>query len=135
MKTAEITSKKAIVWMSGMGFIFGASSLLVLIIAILNGLINDIGISSLSLPVFCSILLAFLPKLAKNKIRSSYFGLTGAIRWFVFGSLVGVLYIFKEVFSKNELLPSSITGILFLLTSFILYWLFFEQGIKTNKIK
>lgn len=114
----------------GHGFIFGASNLLGLIIAILNGLINDIGVSSLLLPVFCSILLAFLPKVAKNKIRSTYFGLTGAIRWFIFGSLVGAFFIFREVISEYGFLSSSITGILFLVASFILYWLLFEQGIK-----
>lgn len=128
MRAVEIINKKAILWMTGMGFIFGISSLLVCIIAILNGLIDDMGVSSIILlPVSCSIVFAFVPNVAKSKVRSSYFGLVGAIRWFVFGSMTGGLYVFKEVTSDNKLLPSSMVGILSLLTFLIVYWLLFEK--------
>jgi hypothetical protein len=121
-----MTNTKNILWLGFLGLIFGLSYLLVCLIAVLTEFVDDLGISLLFLPLITPLVLPAVAMITKREFGRVHYGMGGAIRWFVMGSVFGILYIVRVAFVKDETLPSDILGISLLLSSFIVYFLLFE---------
>jgi hypothetical protein len=122
----DMTNTKSILWLGFLGLIFGLSYLLVCLIAVLTKFVDDLGISLLFLPVITPLMLPVVAMITKREFGPLHYGMGGAIRWFVMGSVSGILYIVRVAFVKDETLPSDILGISLLLSNFIVYFLLFE---------
>jgi hypothetical protein len=128
-----MTNTKNILWLGFLGFLFGLSNLLVCIIAVLTKFVDDVGVSILFLPLITPLILPAVALITKREFGRVHYGMGGAIRWFILGSVVGILYIVRVAFVKDETLPSDILGISLLLSNFIVYCLLFEIKLRRTK--
>lgn len=122
----EMANKRTNIWLGVMGAVFGISSLFICVFAIIAGIIEDLGISLLVLPIIVPVMLIVFRRVTKYKFRDAHFGIGGVIRWIIFGSITGMAYIVRIVIGDTGFI-SSVYGMLLLLSLFVIYWLLFEQ--------
>jgi hypothetical protein len=130
-----MTNTKNILWLGFLGLIFGLSILLVCIIAVLTEFVDDLGISILFLPLITPLILPAVAMTTKREFGHVHDGMGGAIRWFVLGSVVGILYMLRVAFVKDETLTSDVLGIGLFLSNFIAYFLLFEIKLKPRRTR
>ena len=107
-----------------LGYLFGMFALIICIIAVVTGIVEDMSIALLALPVISPILLILFRHISKCVWGDELYGYAAFRRWAAMGAMVGCLYTVK-VFLEDKMAYPGLLGVFLLLLSLLAFWLIF----------
>jgi len=113
-----------------LGYLYGVFALVMCVIAVATGIVKDMGMAVLALPVVCPTLLIFFRHFSKSVWEEELYGSGAFLHWTTMGVISGSLYILK-VFLEDQVAYAGLIGMFLLLVFLLTFWLiFFYKGRK-----
>ena len=110
-----------------LGYLFGMFALSICIVAVAAGIVEDMGISLLALPIVCPVLLVLFRHFSKDAWGEILYGRGAFVRWSVIGALTGFLYTIR-VLLEQQVDHFGIFGVVLLVVFLFVFWLIFFKG-------
>jgi len=118
-----------------LGYLFGMFALIVCVAAVVMGIVEDMGISLLLLPVICPVILNLFARLSKYTWEKYMYGQGAFWRWSLIGLLAGLFYTIR-VYLGEQAMRSGLFGALMIFVLLSLFWLiFFLKRGQLNEIE
>ncbi len=113
-----------------LGYLYGVFALVMCMVAVATGIVEDMGIAVLALPIVCPILLILFRHFSKSVWEEELYGDGAFFHWTMMGVIAGSFYIIK-VFLEDQVAYAGLIGMLLLLVFLLAFWLmFFYKGRK-----
>lgn len=110
-----------------LGYLFGMFALSICIVAVVAGIVEDMGISLLALPIVCPVLLVLFRHFSNDALGEELYGRGAFVRWSVMGSLTGLFYTIRIIL-EERVTHAGVYGVVLLVALFFVFWLIFFTG-------
>jgi hypothetical protein len=113
-----------------LGYLYGMFALIMCVIAIVTGIVEDMGIAVLVLPILCPILLILFRHFSNCAWEEKLYGEGAFMRWINMGAMAGGFYMIKK-FLEDQVAYAGLIGLFLVLVYLLAFWLmFFYKGRK-----
>jgi len=107
-----------------LGYLFGIFALVMCVIALVTGIVEDMSIALLALPIVCPILLILFRYFSKRAWEEELYGDGAFMRWVNMGAMAGGLYMIR-MFLAGQVAYADLLGLFLLLVFLLAFWLMF----------
>ena len=116
-----------------LGYLFGMFALVVCVIAVMTGIVTDMGVSLLALPIVCPVVLVLFGHFSSYVYREVLYGKGAFWRWILMGGLAGLAYTIRVLLEERG--KAWIWGPVLLVVPLVVFWMiFFTRKGKQNEI-
>jgi len=107
-----------------LGYLFGLAALIVCVLAVVTGIVEDMGIALLALPVASPVFLLLFSRSHQYAWQDVLYGRGAFVRWSVMGSLTGLFYTIRIIL-EERVTHAGVYGVVLLVAHFFVFWLIF----------